>query len=111
MHKAIAGLALSCILAVPTTPAFADYFVILHTQPDTGRPAERAAERIKRQLSRKCGVSANWTQTSALEDINQDLMIVFLGSYASRNRAVRARESVRDCVPGAYIKRAWWKGD
>lgn len=107
MFRTVA-LAAACLCAAP---AYADYFVILHTAPDRGRPSEVAAERIKREINRRCGVRANTTQTSALDDINQDLMIVFLGSYQSRNRAVRARDSVRKCVPDAYIKQAWWKGD
>lgn len=109
----IRTLALACAMltGLSTAPARADYFVILHTAPDNGRPSEIAAEKVRRALNRKCGVAAKVTQTSALDDINQDLMIVFLGSYESRARAVRARDGVRGCVPDAYVKRAWWKGD
>lgn len=111
MKRIVAALLLACGASIGASQAHADFFVILHTQPDTGKAAERSAERVKRQLNRRCGISAETTHTGALDEIRQDLMIVFLDSYKSRAQAVRALNGVRKCVPDAYIRQAWWKGD
>jgi len=99
------------MFALPAAPAAADYFVILHTASDTGRPAEIAAGKVKRALNRKCKVASETTHTGALDGIRDDLMIVFLGSYKRRAEAIVVRNKVRACVPGAYVKEAFWKGD
>lgn len=101
----------AALLSALPAPALADFFVILHTEPDRGPASDRSIQRVKRSIDAKCGVRARVTQTSALEGINQNLMIVFLGEYPSRQRAMRVRDAARQCVPDAYIKEAWWKGD
>lgn len=107
-----ATLALGAIMGVMAGTARADqayWYVVLGSfahEPN----GEEAAAALREKVA-DCGISAGTDNTLFMQGFAPGYDVTVVGPFQTKASANRQLAFARDCVPGAYIKRAIPTGD
>jgi hypothetical protein len=88
-------------LAAPAGAAHKGWYVIMGSFHHTATGA--AQEQVSKIYS-GCGLDARWDDAIYFDNMNPDVVFVYLGPYHKKSQANAIKKEAKDCVWDTYIK-------